>query len=228
MVMVTANMKVTPWTTTKSRAKIAVTIIRPMPGQAKTVSTIPLPPKAKPNCRPRIVMTGIMAHFRACTHITTRSLSPLARAVRIKSSLSTSSILDLMSLAERAAIPVPTVRAGSIKWRSVPKPNTGSHLSCKPKSSISNRASQKLGIDNPSKEPKRAAESAMVFCLVAARMPAGKAITIATTIEASASCMVAPKALRNIVATGSPVCIDSPKSPRNMFLTQIMYRTCVG
>ena len=54
-----------------------------VPGTAKTVSTMMVPPSWKPKVIPREVTTGIMAFFIACFQIIRRSLAPLARAVRM-------------------------------------------------------------------------------------------------------------------------------------------------
>ena len=48
-----------------------------------TVSTMIEPPMKRGTCKPTIVITGIIAFFRACRFSTIRSFSPFARAVRM-------------------------------------------------------------------------------------------------------------------------------------------------
>ena len=52
-------------TTGKSRCDIAWSKRRPTPGSAKTSSITTTPPSRKPNCRPAVVIIGILALGRA-------------------------------------------------------------------------------------------------------------------------------------------------------------------
>ena len=74
-----------------SRSITAVTSERPSPGTPKAVSTATEPPSTKPSSTPEMVITGSRALGSACRMTTSPSRSPLARAVRTKSSLMTSS-----------------------------------------------------------------------------------------------------------------------------------------
>ncbi len=56
---------------------------RPRPGRLKTVSTITVPARRFPNCRPKTVTTGMKAFFRPCRITTAHPASPFARAVRM-------------------------------------------------------------------------------------------------------------------------------------------------
>ena len=83
-----------------------------MPGHAKTVSTTIEPPSRNPNCNPIIVTTGISALRNVCRRITTGSESPLARAVRTKSSWMTSTNDERVKRAMTAATAAPSVAEG--------------------------------------------------------------------------------------------------------------------
>ncbi len=61
---------------------MALTTHRPIPGMLKIVSRTTLPLTMIPSRRPTTVSTGISAFFRECLRMMTRSLSPLAQAVR--------------------------------------------------------------------------------------------------------------------------------------------------
>ena len=74
-----------------SRSMTAVTRARPSPGTPNACSTATEPPSTKPSSTPEIVMTGRSALGKAWRITTSHSRSPLARAVRTKSSLMTSS-----------------------------------------------------------------------------------------------------------------------------------------
>ncbi|MNN77310.1 hypothetical protein D3C81_1937640 [compost metagenome] len=77
-----------------------------------TFSTRMEPPSRKPNCRPIIVTTGIIALRSVCLMTTTVSRTPLARAVRTKSSCSTSMNEARVKRAITAATAAPSVREG--------------------------------------------------------------------------------------------------------------------
>ena len=59
---------------------MAETASLPRPGQPKTVSTIMLPPKSTPVCKPTTVTVGMSALRRAWRITTQNSCCPLARA----------------------------------------------------------------------------------------------------------------------------------------------------
>ena len=54
-----------------------------MPDQANTVSVMTAPPIRPPRSRAMIVVIGMSALRKACRITTVRSVSPLARAVRM-------------------------------------------------------------------------------------------------------------------------------------------------
>jgi hypothetical protein len=70
------------WTIGKSRHRMAWTRKRATPGRLNTVSVTTSPPMRKANSMPITVITGRIAFLSACRQITTRSVWPLARAVR--------------------------------------------------------------------------------------------------------------------------------------------------
>jgi len=72
-----------PWIRGKSRCLTASSVIRPIPGIAKTDSVSTAPPRASPNSIPIMVKMGIKAFLKACLTKTTEPESPLERAVRI-------------------------------------------------------------------------------------------------------------------------------------------------
>ena len=74
-----------------SRSTTAMTSARPRPGTPKACSTATEPPSTKPSSTPEIVITGSSALGNAWRITTSPSRKPLARAVRTKSSLMTSS-----------------------------------------------------------------------------------------------------------------------------------------
>ena len=59
-----------PWITGTSLADMDVTRSLPIPGHAKMVSMMIVPPSRCPNSSPIIVMTGINVFFNACLRIT--------------------------------------------------------------------------------------------------------------------------------------------------------------
>src|SRR5947207_2299722 len=81
-------------TTIRSRLAIASNTSPPMPGSEKTRSMTTVPAIRLANCRPITVSTGTKALRKTCRHKVWRSLRPLARAVRTKSSRSTSSTAE--------------------------------------------------------------------------------------------------------------------------------------
>ena len=73
---------VTAWMTGKSLRFTASSTSRPMPGMLKKTSIRKLPTKMPGNCSPMLVRIGIIALRSTCRNSTTRSVMPLARAVR--------------------------------------------------------------------------------------------------------------------------------------------------
>lgn len=77
-----------------SRAVMALMPSVPKPGQLKMDSTMYDPPSSPGSDSPKSVIIGMRALRSAWTKITRFSPKPLARAVRMKSSWITSSILE--------------------------------------------------------------------------------------------------------------------------------------
>ena len=117
-------------TTGKSRLSSACTVRRPSPGQAKIVSVMTAPPRSWPASSPASVTIGIAELRSVCLPITRPSPSPLARAVLMNSSLSTSSMAERVSRATRAAKKAASTTDGMIRWATVPVPPVGSQRSC--------------------------------------------------------------------------------------------------
>ena len=76
-----ANTKVTAMITGVSLARIELISSAPMPGMRKICSVTMAPPNTVGICRATSVTTGIRALRTTCLMMTTRSASPLARAV---------------------------------------------------------------------------------------------------------------------------------------------------
>ena len=76
-----ANTNVTAMITGVSLARMALIKSEPMPGTRKICSVTSAPPKTPGISSATSVTTGISALRKACLTITTRSVSPLARAV---------------------------------------------------------------------------------------------------------------------------------------------------
>ncbi len=146
-----------------------------MPGQEKMVSVSTAPPSSAPICRPTTVSTGISALRSPWTTTTRSGDSPRARAVRMKSSRSTSSSELRVMRAITAIGTVPSTSAGSSRWRSADvkapaspdnrlsismkpvrgsmsysmamRPDTGVSPRSTEKTMISTRPHQKIGIE---------------------------------------------------------------------------------
>ena len=89
-----AISKHAPCTTGKSRPTTPSIKYKPTPDQAKTDSTIIEPAKMNARLMPSTFTTGNSPLRKACLIKTLRSATPLARAVRTKSWLITSSMLE--------------------------------------------------------------------------------------------------------------------------------------
>ena len=87
-----------------------------MPGQEKTTSTTSAPLSRKGSDRPRIWTSGVAALRSAWSQTIRRRVSPLARAVRTKSSprLSSRPLRTKRAMAPPAASP--RTSAGSTRW----------------------------------------------------------------------------------------------------------------
>ncbi len=83
-----------------------------MPGRPNTVSVTIAPPISSAKVRPSTVTTGISALRSAWCSTTRRSDTPLARAVRMWSSPSTSSMLARVKRRISAELTTPSTIAG--------------------------------------------------------------------------------------------------------------------
>ena len=115
------------------------------------------------NCKPITVTTGISALRSTWRHSAARRDKPLARAVRTKSSRSTSSTAERVMRAKIAACTTASDSAGSAKALSAGqtpppspspslqpgKPPAENHCNCTENSRISKMANQKLGMAMP-------------------------------------------------------------------------------
>ena len=81
--MVAATSSRIACTTARSRFETDDTSSRPMPGQAKTLSTTTAPAIRVPTMKPTMVVVGMAALGSACSMTTRRHGSPLAEAARI-------------------------------------------------------------------------------------------------------------------------------------------------
>ena len=108
-----------------------------------------------------------------------------------------------------------SVTAGSTRCASDPAPPTGSQWSQSEKITISTRPVQKIGIDSPNSDPRRANASKSEFGHTAEATPAAMPRTAASTSAAAVSCTVAGHASASSAATGRFCWIERPRSPRS-------------
>ncbi len=127
---------------------------------------------------------------------------PLAFATVIYSLPRTSKKVDLVILAKIADIPVPRVKAGNTRWRKLPLPETGNHPSFNEKKIIRRGPSQKFGMETPKRAKNIAPLSIREYCLRAAMIPRGMAISIAISKAAKANSSVAGNLSKIEVNTG--------------------------
>src|SRR5207249_2806426 len=102
-----------------------------------------------PVSSPNTVITGTSAVRKPCRSTTARSGNPLARAVRMKSLDSTSSIAARVMRARKAIDRMPSVTAGSTSAASPPDPEGGSQRSANAKTRISSSPTQYTGKETP-------------------------------------------------------------------------------
>ena len=97
--------------------------------------------------------TGMRALRKACFHMTRRSGTPLARAVLMYSSFSTSRKADKVKRAMMAATVAPKVKDGRTSSDHFPvNPATGAHPRWTAKSWIASSPSQNCGREMPETE----------------------------------------------------------------------------
>ena len=148
---------ITPFSTTKvSRLEIDCSMRRPSPGRTNTFSTTIAPAIRLANCSPMMVRMGVSAFGKAWRQSAARRETPLARAVRMKSSFKASITADRVTRVTIAACTTPSAIAGRISaaiaraGSSQPgNPPAGTSLSVTAKTSTSRIASQKFGTAMP-------------------------------------------------------------------------------
>src|SRR5216684_2671478 len=96
---------------------MALIIRRPRPGSEKIVSVSTAPDSSRPSCRPMTVTTGMSALRSTCLSTTRHSGRPLARAVRTWSCERIDNISERVIRVMMATGMVPSVQAGSTRWR---------------------------------------------------------------------------------------------------------------
>src|SRR5262245_65995473 len=94
------------------------------------------------------------------------------------------------------------VTAGKTRWVSDPAPPTGSQLSHSENTTISTSPVQKIGIDRPNSEARRATASKNELGHTAETMPAAMPTRVATRSAAAVSSKVAGQASDSSAATG--------------------------
>jgi hypothetical protein len=178
---------------------------------------------------PICVMIGIHALPSACFLTTVFSGTPFALAVRMKSALKTSSMLDRVCLVAIANKVEPCVTAGSIMLR-MPwsKPTAGSQPSICENRSMSISPSQKFGIDIPMIENAVTMVSGSLPARFDANMPIGIPIAAAKAIDATASIKVFGSRDMNVFHTLILVTSDTPKSPCMRFTIYSPYLYIMG
>ncbi len=112
-----------------------------------------------------------------------------------------------------AASATPRATAGIISPRSPLSPVIGSQPSVTAKSWISIRPSQKAGMETPSIAVVVATTSHALPCLMAAKTPSGTPMTMATSMAASVSWIVAPILELISRATGCAPKSERPRLP---------------
>ena len=162
--------------------------------------------------------------------MTTRSLSPLARAVRMKSVSMTSIIPERVSRMIATNSNRPSAIAGRINERKpASSPPVGNQPNWTAKKKIIIRPSQKLGVACPITATKRASQSMTVPRFNAARMPSGTASASANTTPATPSLSVLTA--RSPIAASAgvpPPSHELPKSPCANFPRKMAYWTWSG
>ena len=139
-----------------------------MPGHWNTVSVMMAKAIIDPSCRPVMVMTGISVLRRAWRKLTARSVRPRARAKRMKSERSTSSISERTRRMMRVTWKSPSMTAGNTsdlrplqvrrpvvqppRSTTSPRPKDGNQLSQTEKMSISRMPVTKVGTEIPTSE----------------------------------------------------------------------------
>ena len=106
------------------------------------------------------------------------------------------------------------VTAGSTRWESEPAPPTGSQLSQSENTTMRTSPVQKMGIDRPKSEARRAAALKSEFGHTADTTPAAIPTAVATASAATVNSSVAGHASASSATTGRFCWIDRPRSPR--------------
>jgi hypothetical protein len=126
----------------------------------------------------------------------------------------TSSILERVKRINTAMVLLATVTVGNIQCMGECQPDVGSHPRFNPNSMASIMASQKLGMDTPTKPTNWTTLSNIEYCLVALMMPKGTPTKTDNSIPIPANCIVVAKRSPISWVTGLRVLHELPKSKR--------------
>ncbi|MCY1545575.1 hypothetical protein D9M68_815250 [compost metagenome] len=159
---------------------------------------------------PMTVMTGIIALRSTWVHSTMRCDTPLARAVRTKSSRITSSTAERVMRARIAACTTASDSAGSssdlipakMPSPQPSKPPAENHCSCTENTRISRIANQKLGMAMPTWAMPMRPTSPSLLWRAAAVTPTSRAMTTVRLIAITASGTVRARRSRIRSMTG--------------------------
>src|SRR5437667_693318 len=229
---------------------------RPSPGSAKMVSVSTAPLSNRPSCSPTSVTTGSSALRSACRLTTRRSARPFARAVRMKSSPRTSSIVERPMRAMAAMAVEPSATAGSTRCRTLLRtivqlpatspsssgapvirrysrlpsmmPPRGNQPSMPPNTSSRRIPVQNTGIETPTSTPTIDPVSSAERGYRAASTPMRSPTTTANASAARLNCTVTGSAWPISHITGWRVRIEIPKSPRRTPARNRTYWTYTG
>ena len=175
-----------------------------------------------------MVIIGLTALRSACLSSTTRSVSPLARAVVVYCCPSTSSMLPRMMRVSPAVMAVEITSAGTTKclarsqvlprrlisgWSIEVMPPIGSQLPVEAIRNNSSDARKKLGIDRPKKASTAIDWSCQRYWRAAAMTPAGIENPHASSSDTTDSSSVLAARCETSTNTGALKVCEKPKSP---------------
>src|SRR5690606_21280565 len=204
-------------TIVRSRAPTSATSMRPMPGSENTCSTTTAPTMIPAICTPRTVMIERPTAGRPCRTRAWPRVSPLAAAVRTKSSPVAESVALRTKRISRAPSTTPIVSEGSTSARRADpasrqpargKPCAGNQSSPTAKTTTSMRPAHTTGTAASScaLTLRAAPEARSRRC--APRMPSGIAMTSAISSEKMPSGIVTRALSASCSAAGEPVTSD--------------------
>src|SRR5690554_3529305 len=188
---------------------------------AKRVSMTMTPPIRPENSRPMRVKSGMRALRRACRRLTELSEASLARAVRTKSLLMTSSMLPRVMRMKMPMGLSASAMAGRTEWCRLrhgsslkrTKPEEGNQPSCSATKYMSRIPAQKAGMDIAERANIELSASTKPPRRTAERMPSGTPTMIEMNSETRAICSVTGKAYPTARDTGVLSTSERPRSP---------------